>query len=404
MNATSPPRPGIGLLSLAVGAMLVQQGLSYLATLVFPVAMPALSEALGIATAYAGLYTGLCFCVSSMGQLACGGLIVRMGALRVSQVSLLLLGTGLFLAAAGEVWLFVLSALILGAGNSVSTPASSHLLARYAPPKYAPLIFSIKQTGVPVGAVTAGAVVPLLVVHYGWQSAFVVFGCICWVFGLAIQPLRREFDSDRQPRHQLSFAAIGATIRTVWGDEGLRGYAYAMFCFVGLQAIFGSFFVSYLSAGMGYSLTAAGSVFALAQAIAIGARIGWGWIGSRWVQPRLVLGGLGFAMALASLAVAAIGLGMPYWAILAVAVCYSATAVGWHGLLLAEVARRAPPGRIGAITGGVVAFGGAGMMTYPLLHAGLLHLTGAYGWGFALGAFPAAVVGWRLVRGARRSA
>jgi MFS family permease len=135
MNATSPPRPGIGLLSLAVGAMLVQQGLSYLATLVFPVAMPALSEALGIATAYAGLYTGLCFCVSSMGQLACGGLIVRMGALRVSQVSLLLLGTGLFLAAAGEVWLFVLSALILGAGNSVSTPASSHLLARYAPPK-----------------------------------------------------------------------------------------------------------------------------------------------------------------------------------------------------------------------------------------------------------------------------
>lgn len=48
-------------------------------------------------------------------------------------MSLLLLGTGLFLAAAGEVWLFVLSALILGMGNSVSTPASSHLLARYSP-------------------------------------------------------------------------------------------------------------------------------------------------------------------------------------------------------------------------------------------------------------------------------
>lgn len=398
MTSTPPAKPGIILLSLAVAAMLVQQGLSYLSTLVFPVAMPALSEALGIGTAYAGLYTGLCFLVSSMGQVACGGLIVRLGALRVSQLSLLLLGTGLFLAAAGQIWLFVLSALILGAGNSVSTPASSHLLARYSPPRYAPLIFSIKQTGVPVGAVAAGVVVPLLVVHYGWQSAFLVFGAICWVFGLAIQPLRREFDSDRQPRHQLSFAAIGATIRTVWGDAGLRGYAYAMFCFVGLQAIFGSFFVSYLSTGIGYSLTAAGTVFALAQAIAIGARIGWGWIGSRWVEPRLVLGALGVAMALASLGVAAIGLGMPYWAILVVAVCYSATAVGWHGVLLAEVARRAPPGRIGAITGGVVAFGGAGMMTYPLLHAGLLQMTGAYGWGFALGAFPAAVVGVRLLR------
>ncbi len=400
MSTSSPPaRPGFGLLSLAVGAMLVQQGLSYLSTLVFPVAMPALSQALGIGTAYAGLYTGLCFCVSSLGQLSCGGLIVRFGALRVSQVSLLLLGTGLFLAAAGEVWLFVLSALILGMGNSVSTPASSHLLARYSPPKYAPLIFSIKQTGVPVGAVTAGAIVPLLVVNYGWQSAFLVFGAICWVFGLFIQPLRVEFDSDRQPRHQLSFKAIRTTLGTVWGDDGLRGYAYAMFCFVGLQAIFGSFFVSYLSDGLGYSLTAAGTVFALAQAIAIGARIGWGWIGSRWIDPRLVLGGLGLAMALASLGVAAIGLGVSYWGILAIGVCYSATAVGWHGLLLAEVARRAPPGRIGAITGGVVAFGGAGMMTYPLLHAGLLQLTGAYGWGFALGAFPAAVVGVRLLRG-----
>ena len=164
--------------------------------------------------------------------------------------------------------MFVLSALTLGLGNSVSTPASSHLLARYSPPKYAPLIFSIKQTGVPVGAVTAGLAVPLLVVSFGWQSAFLVFGGVCWVFCLLIQPLRREFDSDRQPRHQLSLAAIGATVRTVWGDEGLRSYAYAMFCFVGLQAIFGSFFVSYLSDGLGYTLTAAGSVFALAQAIA----------------------------------------------------------------------------------------------------------------------------------------
>ena len=39
--------------------------------------------------------------------------------------------------------------MAIGIGSSVSTPASSHLLARYSPPKYAPLIFSVKQTGVP---------------------------------------------------------------------------------------------------------------------------------------------------------------------------------------------------------------------------------------------------------------
>ncbi|MCC7274127.1 MAG: MFS transporter [Alphaproteobacteria bacterium] len=379
--------------------MLLQQALSYLATLVFPVAMPALAAALGIGTAYAGLYTGLVFCVSSLGQVSCGGLIIRHGALRMSQVSLALLGAGLMLGAAGEVWLFVLSALVIGMGNSISTPASSHLLARYAPQRYAPLVFSVKQTGVPVGGMLAGAGVPLLLVAFDREGPFLVFGLVCWALAIAVQPLRRAFDGDRDPRHRLSLAAIGATLRTVWGDPSLRGYAYAMFCFVGLQAIFGAFFVSYLSDGMGYTLTAAGGVFAAAQGIAIAARIAWGWIGSRWIDPRHVLGGLGLAMAAASLAMAAIGSGASWWVVLAVAVAYSATAVGWHGLLLAEVARRAPAGRIGPITGGVVAFGGAGMMTYPLLHALLLQATGAYGWGFAAGALPAAVVGWHLLRG-----
>jgi fucose permease len=394
----------MSLLWLAVGSMLVHQALSYLSTLAFPVAMPALAQALGVGTAYAGLYTGVCFCVSSLGQLTCGGLIVRFGALRVSQASLLLLGAGLMLAATGDVWLFVLSAVLIGAGNSVSTPASSHLLARYAPPRSAPLIFSIKQTGVPVGAVTAGLAVPFLIVAFGWRAPFLAVGCVCWAFALLVQPLRRPFDGDRQPRHPLTLSAIGATIRTVWRDRGLRGYAYAMFCFVGLQAIFGSFFVSYLTDGLGYSLTEAGTVFALAQGIAVAARIGWGWIGSRWVAPQLVVGALGLAMALASLGMAAIGLGLPYWAILAVGVAYSATAISWHGVLLAEVARRAPPGRISAVTGGVVACGGAGMMAYPVIHAGLLQLTGAYGWGFALGAFPAALVGLRLLRDHGREA
>ncbi|MGE0723146.1 MAG: MFS transporter [Alphaproteobacteria bacterium] len=390
-------RPTLTYLLIAIAAMLFQQALSTLATLVFPVAIPALGPALGIGAEAAGLYSGLLFFVSSMGQLSCGALIVRNGALRMSQVSLALLGVGLILTALGQVWAIVVSAVLIGMGNSISTPASSHLLARYAPPRYAPLVFSIKQTGVPVGGMAAGAIVPLLVVSYGWRSAFLAIGLVSIAFALAIQPVRREFDRDRDPRQRFSLAAIGASVRLVLDDPGLRDYAAAMFCFVGLQAIFGAFFVSYLSDGLGYSLTAAGGVFALAQSIAIGARIAWGWIGSRLLPPRIVLGGLGLGMAAASLGIAAIGPGMGYGAVLAIAVGYSATAISWHGLLLSDVARRSPRGRIGPVTGSVVAFGGAGMMAYPLLYAGVLKVTGGYGWGFAIGAVPAALVGLRLL-------
>lgn len=41
----------------------------------------------------------------------------------------------------------------------VATQASSHILARSTPPQRLPLVFSLKQTGVPLGGALAGAVV-----------------------------------------------------------------------------------------------------------------------------------------------------------------------------------------------------------------------------------------------------
>jgi hypothetical protein len=50
--------------------------------------------------------------VSLLVQAGCGSIIVRYGALRVSQLSLLLTGIGLILAAPGIIALMVLSAIV----------------------------------------------------------------------------------------------------------------------------------------------------------------------------------------------------------------------------------------------------------------------------------------------------
>src|SRR5690606_4457643 len=104
----------------------------------------------------------------------------------------------------------------------------------------------------------------------------------------------------------------------------------------------------------------------IALAAAIPARIFWGWAGSRWVHAGLMLAILAGGMTLAAVATGLYDRSWSLGAITAVAIVYSATAIGWHGLLLSEVARLAPPGQIGAMTGGVLAFGGAGMMLYPM--------------------------------------
>ncbi|HKK23517.1 MAG TPA: MFS transporter, partial [Pseudohaliea sp.] len=152
-------------LFIVITAMLVQQAFAYFAALVLPNMAPAVAADLGIDPNLIGYYTGLLYFCSSFGQLSCGGFILRFGAVRMSQISLLMMGAALMLGYLGAIWAFAVGAMIIGVGSSVSTPASSHLLARYSPPKYAPLIFSVKQTGVPVGGLMAGMLIPLLL---GW--------------------------------------------------------------------------------------------------------------------------------------------------------------------------------------------------------------------------------------------
>ena len=76
----------------------------------------------------------------------------------------------------------------------------------------------------------------------------------------------------------------------------------------------------------------------------------------------------------------------------------SATAVSWHGILLSETARLAPPGRVGAVTGGVLSFGQIGALAGPFVFSLLLYVTGGFGAGWAVCAIPALWVGVTLLR------
>jgi fucose permease len=197
--------------------------------------------------------------------------------------------------------------------------------------------------------------------------------------------MRRRFDADRVEGHPLSPADIRANVASVLREPALRAMCVAMFSFVGLQSLFTGFFVLYLVRGLGYDLERAGLVFAIAVAVAVPGRIGWGWLASHLVRPATLLALLGVGMAGAAVLAAAMDPAWPTWLAAVVASAFSATAVSWHGVLLAEVARLSPPGRIGSTTGAVLAFGDAGAFVLPLLFSAALSATGGYGTGFAIG-------------------
>ncbi len=315
----------------------------------------------------------------------------------MSQAALAMLAIGLGIAAEGSAAAFALSAIIAGGGAAVSTPASSHLLGRYSPPRQAPLVFSLKQTAVPMGLLLAGLLGPLLTERTGWRGALLIAAGACLAVAFMLEPLRREFDADRVPTRSFRLSDFGTTLTSVVGTQELRGLSLACFAFNGLQTVFTSYFVVYLTS-LGYGLAAAGLVFSVATVVAVPGRVLWGWLGSGFVTPRGMLAGLAFGMAGAA---ALTGLYGPAWPVLLVglvAAVMSATALSWHGVLLAETARLAPEGMRGAVTGGVLSFGQIGGLLMPLVYAGLLGLTGGHGLGFAVCGLPALLVGLDLMR------
>lgn len=383
-------------LLIALVAMFVQQTFASVGKVLPAVIAPLVLAELHADPAWVGVYYGLSAAASLFAQMGCGSFIIRHGALRMSQVALVLLGGGMAAAAEGGLFGFGASAIIGGGGAAVSTPTSSQLLGRVSPPRLAPLVFSIKQTAVPAGVLICGFLGPAMAAALGWRGAMLAVAGACVVCAASLQPLRARFDDDRVPSRRFRLSDFAATIAAVLTTHELRALSFACFAFNGIQAVFTAYFVTYL-ASLGYELAAAGFLFSLVVAVAVPCRVLWGWLGSFHVPPRLVMAGLALGMAAS---VAATGLFTSTWPIAAIGLVgavVSATAVSWHGILLSETARLAPPGRVATVTGGVLSFGQVGALAGPFVFSLLLHLTGGYAAGWAVGAVPAVWVGIALL-------
>jgi MFS family permease len=396
MRADRPTR----LLLIALSAMFLQQTFATLGRSLPPIIAPAILDDLAIDPAWLGIYVAAAALSALLFQLGCGSFILRHGALRMSQVALVLLGSGLAVATVGPVVLFLVSAVIGGGAAAMSTPASSHLLGRYSPPRHAPLVFSIKQTAVPAGLLAAGILGPWLTGLTGWRGALLIAAVSCIVLAAMLEPLRGEFDSDRLPSHSFRLSDFHTTILRVVARADLRRLSFACFAFNGLQTVFTSYFVVAL-VELGHGLVAAGFVFSVAMVVAVPGRIFWGWLGSGRVDPVVVMCWLALGMAGGTAMMALLGPALPLLLIGVVATVLSATVMSWHGVLLAEAARLAAPGQRGAATAGVLSFGQLGGLILPLAYSGVLILTGSHGLGFAACGLPALVVGIVLLRAGR---
>ena len=363
------------------------------------VAAPPLLERLQLGPAAVGLFVALVYLGAMFAAQVSAFVVRRRGPIRASQVALLCSAAGLVLLAVPWLPLVTLGAVLVGLGYGPITPASSQMLSRTADPRRYALVFSIKQTGVPLGGVIAGLMVPPLVALGGVVGALWGLAALCAAAVLSAAPLARELDRERDRTARWPTPAqVLAPARVVVGHAVLRVIALCSFVFSMVQVSLTSYMVSYLTGDLRWALAAAGAALAASQVAGVVGRIVWGFVADRWLGAQRMLLWLALGMTACGLAVPWIHPATPSLAVVTLMCAYGATAVGWNGVYLATVARVAPPGQAGAATAGTLFFTFFGVVIGPPLFGAVGSATGALGPAYALLALPLAASVWLLAR------
>lgn len=390
----SPPARGRRAGTVALVATLAIQVFTAVVTAAPAVLAPVLAPDLGITPKWIGVFMAFTYVGAMVGSLVCGEFITRYGAIRVSQVAVGFCAVGIaFMAVlpASAAPLLVAAAVIAGLGYGPITAASSEVLARTTPADRMALTFSIKQTGVPAGAALAGALLPALALAAGWRTAFLAVAVVGVGVALAAEPTRKSLDLRSTARHAFSLAAVLRPLRAVIGAPRLLELSLVGMAFAAVQTSLSSFLVVYLTDGLQWPLVAAGLALTCATTSAVFGRIFWGVAADRFWPANRILAAVGILACVCGVAMALAGPQWPAWLVLPLAGAYGATAIGWNGVQLSELARRAPPGMAASVTGasGFLTFGG--VVIGPLLFAALAGLTGGYRAGFAMSALVSGV-------------
>jgi MFS family permease len=374
-------------------AMLAVLTVGSMANLGVAVMAPEAAPDIGVATTDIGVFTATVYGFAMFSGTVSGTFIRHYGAIRVTQFTSLCTAAGMAVIALASPAAAIVSAILLGLAYGPFNPASGHVLVNIATPRWRPLVFSVKQVGVPLGGALAGALIPLFIIAFGWQGAALAVCVIALIITVVVQPLRNPLDADRRSGPVLASVSVRGPIKLVISHHGLRKLALAGFAFAGCQVCVGSFFVVYLTQSLKMSLVEAGLVFAFVQTGGIAGRVLWGILAERWLGTRALLAVLGLLIATCLATTAAFTVDWPLMLIAGIGFVLGACSYGWVGIYLSEVASLAPEGRVGDATGGAqfVHFSGAAVI--PPTFGAIVTLLHSFAQAFVVIAAVAALAG-----------
>ena len=370
----------------ALLSMLWLQIANSLAWMTFPVLAPQIARIAGVEPSMIGHVAGVMFAGALLPTLLSGAVIPLIGPVRVNQITTCIAALGLLVATVGSWPALLIGGVIVGAGYGPGAPAASAVLAHHTALARRGLIFSVRQSGAPLGGLLAGAMLPVIAVAFGTTEAILAAAAFSVLAAIIVQTVRNALDAPLLSKQRPSRANVlgNLSIRSsLAAHADLPRVTYNGFAAAAAQGSVFALMVTFLVERGGLDLITAGFVFAAMNVAGVVARIALGYASDGFVSAQTLLAMLAAVGVCALALLLALAGQVPLAAVLALASIIGATISGWNGVLMAELARLAPPELVGSVSAAAVTCIYLGYMVGPIVTSAVVGASGSYLWGFA---------------------
>ena len=325
-----------GILALIVAA----QTMANVGPLGIPSIAPLIRHDLGLSMAQAGSFLSAYYIGAAIMSLPAGWMGDRWGVLATMVIGQALISAGLFgVARSVSFSLLTLIMVVAGAGYGMLNPTTAKAAMAWFPRRQRATAVGFKQVGLPLGGAVGALIMPHLALSLGWRPAVMVPAALVAVVGALTWVLYRDPpDSEYTARG----TAGGPNLATVLANRDLWLVALSTLVFAGMQTVWMSFLVLYLTDVLFLPLVEAGRYLVMAQMAGMAGRVIFGMLSDGYFQGRrrvvLVIAGAGSTAC--SLAMAETGPSTGAWLLGPLTVAFGFFGIGWNGVqhtLLAEL-------------------------------------------------------------------